>query len=350
MILPWGIYLACYLFLGGAAGGAFLVGAIQDLRNKGRKVAEFAGFTSFAAIVMGLIFLLLDLGRPADALNAFNQPTISVMSFGTWIISAFALTSVIYTSFYIKRFPWSRSVSGRKVFAVLGMVLGVITMYYTGLLLGVILSRPLWSQALIPVLFTVSGASTGIALVEIAPKIVASRNRPDLEDETKGLAGADLALMGAESLIVVSLLYILYNSTVAASQSADTWLTGSLSLDFWAGFVVVGLAIPFLLYAGVLTEWKRNANSSALVTALAGILVLAGGLVLRYIVLGAGLDTDFLQSLGFVTQTATSFGVSTTELVYTAGLFAVLAAVYVIGAYVTLRSRTGQPAATTAQQ
>ncbi len=346
MVLPWGIYIASYLFLGGAAGGAFLVGGIQDLRNKGGKVAEFAGFTSFAAIVMGLVFLLIDLGRPADALNAFNQPTTSVMAFGTWIISGFAIVAVVYTSFHIKKFPWSRSVKGRKAFAVLGMVLGLITMYYTGLLLGVILARPLWSQALIPVLFTVSGASTGIALVEIAPKIVASRNRPDLENETKGLASADLLLMAAESFIVISLLYILYNSTIAASQSANVWLTGSLSLDFWAGFVVVGLAIPFLLYAGVLTVWKRNIRSSALVTALAGVLVLAGGLVLRYIVLGAGLNTDFMQSLGFATQTAVTFGSSTTELVYTAGLFAVLAVVYVVGAYLTLRSKASQPATT----
>ena len=85
MTLPWGIYIACYLFLGGAAGGAFLIGGIQDLRNKGRNVAKFAGFTSFAAIVFGLVFLLMDLGRPLDAFNAFNQPTTSVMAFGTCI-------------------------------------------------------------------------------------------------------------------------------------------------------------------------------------------------------------------------------------------------------------------------
>jgi formate-dependent nitrite reductase membrane component NrfD len=341
MTLPWGIYIASYLFLGGAAGGAFLVGGLQDLRNKGKKVAEFAGFTSFAAIVFGLIFLLMDLGRPANAINAFNQPTTSVMAFGTWIISGFALVSIIYTSFYIGKFPWSKSLRGRKAFAVIGIVLALITMYYTGLLLGVIMARPLWSQALIPILFTVSGASTGIALVEIAPKVMASRNRPDLEEETKGLASTDMLLMAVETFIVISLLYILYNSSVAASQSADTWLTGNLSLDFWAGFVAIGLTVPFLLYAGVLTVWKRSLRSSAVVTTLAGILVLAGGLVLRYIVLGAGLNTDYLQTLGFTTQTAVTFGPSTTEFVYTFGMFVVLAVVYVAAAYFVLRSRAG---------
>lgn len=344
MVLPWGLYIASYLFLGGAAGGAFIIGALQDLRNKGTRVAAFAGFTSFAAIVMGLVFLLIDLGNPTIALNAFNQPFTSVMAFGTWIISGFAIVSIIYTSFFIGRFPWSKSVRARKFFAGLGMILGFVTMYYTGLLLGVIIAKPFWSQALIPVLFTVSGASTGIALVEIAPKLVASRNRPDLEDETKGLASADVLLMGLETFLVVSLLYLLYNSTVASTQAANTWLTGSLSLDFWAGFVAIGLAIPFLLYAGVLTVWKRSIRPSAIVTALAGVLVLAGGLVLRYIVLGAGVNTDYLQSLGFATQTAASFGPSTTELVYTVGLFAVLAVVYIAAAYATLRSKATQTA------
>jgi len=344
MVLPWGIYIASYLFLGGAAGGAFLVGGIQDLRGKGKKVAEFAGFTSLAAIVLGLVFLILDLGRPEAAINAFNQPTVSVMAFGTWIISIFAVISLVYTSFFFGKFPWSRSVNARKVFAVLGMIFGLITMYYTGLLLGVILARPLWSQALIPVLFTVSGASTGIALVEIAPKIVATRNHPELEGETKGLESADALLMGLETFIVISLLYVLLNSTSAASAAASTWLTGSLSLDFWAGFVAIGLAIPLLLYAGVLTAWKHRATPSALATALAGILVLAGGFVLRYIVLGAGTNTDFINGLGFVTQETVSFGPTTTELVYTVGLFFVLAVVYVVGAFVVLRSRAGPPA------
>jgi len=345
MTLPWGIYIASYLFLGGAAGGAFLVGGVQDLRGKGKKVAEFAGFTSFAAIVFGLLFLLIDLGRPEVAFNAFNQPTTSVMAFGTWIISLFAVVSVVYTSFFINRFPWSKSVGGRKVFAVLGMIFGLITMYYTGLLLGVILARPFWSQALIPVLFTVSGASTGIALVEIAPKI-AGRNHPELEEETRGLETADVFLIGAESFIVISLLYILLNSTFAASEAANTWLTGSLSTDFWAGFVAIGLVIPILLYAGVLTTWKQRVKSTAWATALAGLLVLAGGFVLRYIVLGAGTNIDFLQGLGFTTQTVVSFGPTTTELVYTISLFFVLALVYAVGAFLTLRTRAPQTVAT----
>jgi polysulfide reductase chain C len=348
MTLPWGLFIASYLFLGGAAGGTFIVGGIQDLRGKGRKVAGFAGFVSVAAIAFGLLFLILDLGHPEIAFYAFNEPTVSVMAFGTWIISSFAIVSVVYTSFFFKQFPWSKSVGGRKVFAVLGILLGLITMYYTGVLLGVNVSRPLWNQALIPILFTVSGASTGIALVEVAPKLISRRNHSELEEETRGLESADMLLIGAETFIVFSLLYVLLNSTMAASRAASTWLTGSLSLEFWAGFIIAGLAVPLLVYAGALTVWKRSTTASALATTVAGVLVLVGGFVLRYIVLGAGTTNDFLQGLGFVTQAAVSFGPTTTELMYTTGLFAALAVVYAVGAYVMLRPEVSRQAAATA--
>ena len=146
-MFPWGILIASYLFLGGAAGGSFLIGGYLDLKTKGEhRVSKFAGFTSFIAIVFGLAFLLMDLGQPGLAFNAFNQPFTSVMAFGTWIITFFAIVSVVYTSFFYRQFPWSRSAGARKGFAVLGMLLGLVTMYYTGVLVGMAITRPLWAQ------------------------------------------------------------------------------------------------------------------------------------------------------------------------------------------------------------
>jgi len=345
--LPWGIYIACDIFLGGAAGGAFVVGAVQDLRGKSRQVAKFAAFVAIAAVVFQLVSLFLDLGQPLRALNAFDRPTGSVMSFGTWTISAFAIIAIVYVSFFFARFPWSKSNGGRKLFAVLGIIVGFMLMLYTGVLLGANFARPLWTQALLPLLFTASGVSTGIALVQAAPRLMSRKSGPDLAEETKGLESVNLILLGVQSLTVILMVINLSNSTSDASQSISTWLTGYLSLDFWAGYVAIGLAIPILLYVGVLIAWRNNSKSSALGIALAGILIPIGGFLLRYITLGAGLNIDFLQSIGVVTQTVVSFGPTNTELLYTAGLFITLAIVYVIGAFVLLGSRSRSSGVTT---
>jgi formate-dependent nitrite reductase membrane component NrfD len=354
-MFPWGIFIASYLFLGGAAGGSFLVGGYLDLKTKGEhKVSKFAGFTSFIAIVFGLGFLLMDLGQPGLAFNAFNQPFTSVMAFGTWIITFFTIVSAIYTSFFIRQFPWSRSSGGRKAFAVIGMILGLVTMYYTGLLVGMALTRPLWAQPLIPVLFTVSGASAGIAFVEIAPKVAARRNA-ELEEELKGLERTDALLIGLGSLIIISLAYVMNNSTATSSSAITTWLTGSLSTEFWGGLVAVGLILPALFYIVTITRGKGSAAGSAVLTVLAGFFVLVGGLILRYIVLGASTQETTTATLGFTSQSTQSFagffsGIeatfspSATQLVYTTSMFVVLAVIYVAAAYFILRSKAGPQA------
>lgn len=345
--LPWGILITCDLFLGGAAGGAFMVGAVQDLRAKGKQVAKFAAFVAIVAVIFELVALFLDLGQPLRAINAFDEPLSSVMSFGTWTISAFAVIAVVYASFFFTRFPWSKSDRGRKVFAVLGAILALVLLIYTGVLLGVVFSRPLWSQALLPVLFLANGVSTGIALVQAAPKLMSVRSHSDLGEETKGFESVNLILLGVQSLIVLMLVFTLNNSTTAASQAINTWLTGYLSLDFWVGYLAIGLAAPALLYAGVLVRWKRDSTPSALASALIGVLVPCGGFMLRYIVLGGGLNIDFLQGIGITTPTVVVFGPTTTELLYTISLFSAMVIVYAVGAVVLLRSRAGSTGAVT---
>jgi polysulfide reductase chain C len=75
--LTWGILLAAYLFVGGMAGGAFIIGALADIFGKGKyKVLSKSGvYVSLISIIIGLVLLILDLGRfevdPLSPLNAY---------------------------------------------------------------------------------------------------------------------------------------------------------------------------------------------------------------------------------------------------------------------------------------
>ena len=108
------------------------------------------------------------------AINVYANVESSVMTWGSIIIALFALTGLFYLSFWldfkigrIRFFPWSNNLGLRKKVAEVGLILGLATMVYTGVLLGAAPGRPLWGSPLIPVLFAVSGLSGGIALTVV---------------------------------------------------------------------------------------------------------------------------------------------------------------------------------------
>jgi len=79
-----------YLYLGGMAGAAAVMGAAGDatgndhLRRAGR-------FTAFGGSMLSLGFLIHDLGRPSRFLNMLRVFKVtSPLSMGTWILSPFA--------------------------------------------------------------------------------------------------------------------------------------------------------------------------------------------------------------------------------------------------------------------
>ena len=92
----WGPMLAGYLFLGGLAGGAYVIGALVDFfKGDDYEVLSKSGvYVSFVSIVLGLVLLILDLKRfqvdPLVILNAYRNFPGSIVSVGTWILTVFA--------------------------------------------------------------------------------------------------------------------------------------------------------------------------------------------------------------------------------------------------------------------
>jgi formate-dependent nitrite reductase membrane component NrfD len=67
--LTWGPILAGYLFLGGLAGGAYMVGALTDLfkKDKYAVLSKSGILASFVSIILGLVLLVFDLKRFEEA-------------------------------------------------------------------------------------------------------------------------------------------------------------------------------------------------------------------------------------------------------------------------------------------
>lgn len=293
--ISWGIMLAAYLFVGGMAGGAYMVASIADLLGKGKyKVLSKSGtYISLVSILVGLVLLVLDLGRfdvdPLGALNAYiNFPT-SIMSVGTWIVTAFMVVSLITSVLWF--FQGSGLV--RKIIEIAGLVLGCSTAAYTGLLLAFARGRPLWASPFLPVTFIISGTLTGLVLALLMIPIIAWF-MPRFFEEFKELFEdhdkfTEILMIGQRymlTLIVVELVLVIIE--LGTGHGGSLLSIGSLSIPFFV-YVVFGLLIP-LGIAYYIQRVGYVVKYNVLVPTSIGsfVLVLIGGFLLRYVILYGG--------------------------------------------------------------
>jgi hypothetical protein len=169
---PWGHEVGAYLFLGGVAGGSGLLAAGAQLTGRTR-LRRNTRLTAMAAVLLSLVALVKDLGRPERFLNMLRtfKPT-SPMNLGSWILSSFSAGIGVAAASEVDRLTGERLPLGplRPVLraaegpAGLGAaVLAPPLAVYTAVLLGDT-ATPTWNAAHedLPFVF-VSSASLGAA-------------------------------------------------------------------------------------------------------------------------------------------------------------------------------------------
>jgi polysulfide reductase chain C len=269
----FGWKVIAYLFLAGVGGGAAAVGAAFHLILP---EAEFITRTSVILgaplVVVGCILLFFDLGRPQAAFRALSRPNQAWIARGTIILTAFVVFETIQFAWWIWPFHALKSDSSLFTFLnVLGGAFGVLTVLYTGFLFDTTRSIPFWSTPILPLLFLVSGVSTGaLALI-----FILLLSGLPVDEEIDLLSRIDLFVILFEGLIFFFYLHGMHEVT-AARASVRRLINGDLSAAFWGGVVVIGLVIPFLLEAFMADRIFG--------IALASICGLVGGIYVRYVV------------------------------------------------------------------
>ena len=162
----WGPIMAGYLFFGGLAGGAYVVSALADLfKGEDYEALSKSGtYVSFFSILIGLVLLVLDLKRfkvaPLGILNAYRRFPNSILTVGTWTITVFIAISLVTSILWL----FKGNALARKIVEVVGIVIGLTTTAYTGLLLAFARGATFWSSPLLPWTFVVSGTLTGLSI------------------------------------------------------------------------------------------------------------------------------------------------------------------------------------------
>jgi formate-dependent nitrite reductase membrane component NrfD len=285
----WGWEVPVYLFLGGMVAGMMIISGYflyRGRQNDALSACLQLPILSVILLTRGMITLFLDLEHKKYVWRMYTtfQPG-SPMSWGTWILLLVypALIGNILLAppaWLARRIPvlsrWHAAIRSRisliRTIAVANMALGVALGIYTGILLSAFGARPLWNSAALGLLFLVSGLSTAAAFVHMVAKSPWEREM---------LAKADNGFLSLELLILGLFIIGLVTSTRVHIEAARLLLSGPFAPAFWVFVVGMGIVLPLFIQSLAVTHRIRH-------TPVAPILVIAGGLLLRFVIVGAG--------------------------------------------------------------
>lgn len=329
--MTWEWMIAIDLWVAGIAGGAYFAAFLVNRLSGGKhkEMVQWAVYVGVPLVLLGSMLLATDLGEPFRAWHLFVglQPSswmvasaqgaaslrawppylnfypISPMSMGSWILFIWAIIGVVLIALWFAQL--FKAVSEEKEIDFFGGVasflyplvpaigffewvaffLSVLLITYTGVLLSAT-NQALWSWAFfLPALFVSSAILTGIAVILIIG-LISGGEEPGFREALAKLSQAYTIVIVVEIAALIGLfIWLSAFSTAASAQAVGLLLSGPLSLYFWIGVVLVGLLIPLGL--GVLA-WRRRGTAISLAMALSALCVLAGGFILRTVIILGG--------------------------------------------------------------
>ena len=298
----WPLLIDVYFFLGGIAGGAFVIATIANLLDGQRykSVVRAGYYVALLAVIPTPILLIVDLGLPtrflhmlmvskpstaigmgALTLGPFHVKLFSPMSAGAWALLVFSGCAFLAALDVFLEHRGGRGFPGlRMVIGLVGSVFGFFLAAYPGVLLGAT-ARPLFVNAhWLGALFLAVGASTGGAAIALVLALFGGARRDELVPLMRTVVAALLVQTVALVLFIVT---VKMSGSVGISRALTPLLSGQYSLAFWLGAVAIGLIVPLGLG---LTGRLRGASAG--LAALVAILVLVGGFAIKYALIAAG--------------------------------------------------------------
>lgn len=291
----WHWQIPLYLFLGGLAAGILFFAALYKIMGKEDKyptAVNIAPLIVPVLLVLGLFALFLDLKHKPFFWQLYTTIRIqSPMSWGAWTLMAVTPLSFIWAALNIKivfpnwdwKYKWLKDFETfcRKNIIPISwatIVFSVILGVYTGILFSAFNARPLWNTSILGPLFLASGLSTGAAAI-----MLMSKN----PEERKIFAKIDLLLIAIELFLIVHMFMGFLASTQVQIDAAHLFLGGPYTAPFWIFVVTLGLVIPALLEIMELRKYH-------IPVILPSVLVLFGGIMLRFIIAYAGQASRWL--------------------------------------------------------
>ncbi|MFC1815756.1 NrfD/PsrC family molybdoenzyme membrane anchor subunit [Thermodesulfobacteriota bacterium] len=279
----FGWLVAATMFLGAAGASAFLGSFVLDILNKYEPIARVGAAVGTGLVLIDAVLLLSDLGTRANFYRLFSNPS-SWMSRGACILTVFIVFSLGYSLSAFNLFawlPWSNATAVGKAIGAIAAIFSVMVVVYTGFLLGVVKRVPLWNTPALPLLFFFSGLGTGIAILLLIAPFSRVILGPEIVAAFHALMIVEIVTIVMQLLMLGAYLEIAIRGGVSVAESVRLLKTPL----FIVGVIIVGLMMPLALLSYGFAVSAVSILSIAAGTA--GILLLIGGILLRYTIIRA---------------------------------------------------------------
>ena len=291
----WHWPISVYLFLGGLAAGLLFFAGLITVLGKDKEYptsVKFASIISPIALTLGLLALFYDLTHKLYFWRLYTTIRIeSPMSWGAWVLLIITPLSFLWViSYYSELFPkWKLDIKllnnlenflkkNRKNMAIALIPLSIVLGIYTGILLSAFNARPLWNNAILGPLFLISGLSTGAATIILLAKSAKERHL---------FSKIDLGLVIIELGLIIHMLMGMYAGSEVQLEAMQLLIGGEFTMMFFGFVIILGLIVPAIMEILELRGFK-------IPVAVPALLILIGGLILRFVMVEAGQITRYL--------------------------------------------------------
>ncbi|MCL0091540.1 polysulfide reductase NrfD [Dehalococcoidales bacterium] len=167
--VSWGLYIAQFTFLVGVAASALMVVLPYYLHNYKEfgKITILAEFLAVAAVVMCIMFILVDLGQPARMFNLVLYPSpASVLFWDMIVLSVYLLLSVVIAWVVLDaERKLEKPPAWIKPVIILSIIWAPLIHIVTAFIYSGLVARPFWLAALLAPHFLASAFASGPSLL-----------------------------------------------------------------------------------------------------------------------------------------------------------------------------------------
>lgn len=190
--VSWGFYIGNFTFLVGVAAAAVLLVIPAYVYNWKpiREVVLYGELLAVAAIVMCLLFVLVDMGRPdrfwhlLPVLGHMHLPN-SIMAWDALVLNSYLVVNLFVASYLVYCAYHGKKYNPRIVvpLVILSIPMAVSIHTVTAFLYNGMAARPFWNSAILAPRFLASAFCSGPALLLILFQILRKVSAFEIKDE-----------------------------------------------------------------------------------------------------------------------------------------------------------------------